>query len=105
MGDLTGVSWFSPRASEPRDASSPHTCVWLGLPGGTQRFWQCSSCLRTKRNPSHVCPPPGRCSATPRIDVQKLRDLNHKCVIFDCSNDSLIVVCTQCKCYTSGART
>ena len=65
----------------------PNSWGWVGT------FWQCSECLRGKRDSLLARPADGACTLALRVQPAALRALGHRCAVMDCSDGSFLCVC------------
>ncbi len=68
--------------------------MWAGV-------WRCAVCLRGKRSQSR--PLPGVCSQVSRLHASSQDALEHRTIAFDCSDGSVLFICTRCKAHSNGA--
>merc|ERR1712032_1699619 len=75
--------------------------------GGSDTPWAkgpANSCTRASRNPWDKVPPHGRCTQSIKVNPSKLRDLGHRCIVADFSDNSFVCICQLCAVHTTGAR-
>ena len=58
-------------------------------------------CLRGSRG--DLKPLPGVCRQDSKLHAAQQDALGHRTVAFDCSDSSVLFICTKCKCHSSGA--
>merc|ERR1712194_908755 len=48
-------------------------------------------------------PAPGKCAVFSQLHAARQDQLEHHTILFDCSDGSVLFICTRCKCHSSGA--